>query len=478
MPDTALPAIVPQPRLLQPTGSALTSSDLATAPTEQLSTALAPEAYQLTVTAEGATLAAGSEAGLRNGRATWTQLLDHATTDEDGRTTVPGVVVEDEPRHAWRGLMVDCARYFTPVAELEKLIDALALHRMNRLHLHLTDDQGWRVEIDGWPRLVEVGSTRPRTLAGHHRSAENSGGEPQWTTEPHSGHYTQEELRALVRYGADRGVTLVPEIDLPGHMQAAVAAYPELGNLDQPVRVRETWGISEHVLAPTETAFRFVRDVLTQVVDIFPSEWIHVGGDECPTVEWRSSPVAQEFMAAHGLSTERQIQREFLKVAREVLSAAGRTLVGWDEILEAEPPADAITMLWRRGKDVTDAEQHGLRCVYACSDTLYLDHYQADPEHEPLALGGRSTLEDVYRTQELPAGASQEQRDLLLGVQGQLWREYVPTSEHLEYMLFPRLCALSEVAWGHRTGWEDFRHRLQQHLPRLAARGIGYRPLD
>src|SRR5699024_8996104 len=207
VPDTALPAIVPQPRLLHPSRSALTSS--AIAPTEQLSTDLAPEAYRLTVTAEGATLAAGSEAGLRNGRATWTQLLDHATTDDDGRTTVPGVVVEDEPRHAWRGLMVDCARHFTPVAELEKLIAALALH--------LTDDQGWRVEIHGWPRLIEVGATRPRTLAGHHRSVENSGGEPQWTTEPHSGHYTQEELRALVRYGADRGVTLVPEIDLPGH---------------------------------------------------------------------------------------------------------------------------------------------------------------------------------------------------------------------------------------------------------------------
>src|SRR5699024_1721215 len=259
--------------------------------------------YRLTVTAEGATLAAGSEAGLRNGRATWTQLLDHATTDDDGRTTVPGVVVEDEPRHAWRGLMVDCARHFTPVAELEKLTDARARRRaeserlidrlappgMSLLHRRRPDDRGWRVEIHGWPRLIEVGATRPRTLAGHHRSVENSGGEPQWTTEPHSGHYTQEELRALVRYGADRGVTLVPEIDLPGHMQAAVAAYPELGNLDQPVRVRETWGISEHVLAPTETAFRFVRDVLTQVVDIFPSEWIHIGGDECPTVEWRSS---------------------------------------------------------------------------------------------------------------------------------------------------------------------------------------------
>ncbi|HLS62731.1 MAG TPA: beta-N-acetylhexosaminidase [Ruania sp.] len=478
MPDTALPAIVPQPRLLRPSGSTLTSSDVATALAEQLSTSLAPEAYRLTVTAEGATLLAGSEAGLHNGRATWTQLLDSATTSADGRTTVPGVVVEDEPRYAWRGLMVDCARHFTPVDELEKLIDALALHRMNRLHLHLTDDQGWRVEIDGWPRLTEVGATRPRTLAGHHRSAEASGGEPPWTNEPHSGHYTQEELRALVRYAAQRGVTLVPEIDLPGHMQAAVAAYPELGNLDQPVQVRETWGISEHVLAPTETTFRFVRDVLTQVVDIFPSQWIHIGGDECPTVEWRSSPVAQEFMAAHGLSTERQIQREFLKVAHEVLSAAGRTLVGWDEILEAEPPADAMTMLWRRGKDVTDAQQHGLRCVYACSDTLYLDHYQADPANEPLALGGRSTLEDVYRTEELPTGATGEQRDLLLGVQGQLWREYVPTSERLEYMLFPRLCAVSEVAWGHRTSWEDFRHRLQQHLPRLTARGIGYRPLD
>ncbi|MBZ2198994.1 beta-N-acetylhexosaminidase [Ruania sp. N2-46] len=448
----------------------------AAALTESISDSLGDEAYRLVVDADGASLTAGSDRGLLLGRSTWSQVLDAATTDAAGRTVVPGVRIEDEPAHSWRGLMVDCSRHFTPVAELRKLIDVLALHRMNRLHLHLTDDQGWRVEIAGWPLLTEVGGYRPRTLVGHHRRSEGS--ESAWTDEPHGGYYTQDELRGLITYGASRGVELIPEIDLPGHMQAAIAAYPELGNLDEPIGVRETWGISDHVLAPTEIAFRFVREVLTQVIDIFPAQWLHIGGDECPTIEWEGSQQAREFMSERGLTSERQIQREFITAAHEVISAAGRTLIGWDEIVEAEPPADSVAMLWRAGADVPFSQRHGLTCVYANSATLYLDHYQEDPETEPLAIGGLSTLADVYGTEELPADATPEQTELLLGVQAQLWREYVPTQEHLEYMLFPRLCAVSEVAWGTRTDYVQFVHRLGNgHLARLDRLGVGYRPL-
>lgn len=472
------PHLVPLPRSVVPSTGDLIFAGGNGALTESVSDALRLEEYRLVIEPDGATLTAGSGQGLLLGRTTWEQLLDGAATDSAGRTVVPGLRIEDEPAHSWRGLMVDCSRHFTPVAELEKIIDAIALHRMNRLHLHLTDDQGWRVEIAGWPLLTEVGGQRSRTLVGHHGTAEGADAAPVWTDEPHRGHYTQGELRGLVAYAAARGVVLVPEIDLPGHMQAAIAAYPELGNLSEPVGVREVWGISDHVLAPTETSFQFVREVLTQVLDIFDGQWIHIGGDECPTVEWEQSKQAQQFMAERSMTSERQIQREFMTVAHEVISAAHRTMIGWDEIFEAEPPSDAVAMLWRPGADVPLAARHGLKCVFANVASLYFDFYQENPESEPLAIGGLTTLADVYRTEELPADATTAQRELLLGVQAQLWREYVPTDEHLEYMIFPRLCALSEVAWGTRTSYEDFVRRLKGgHLARLEARGIRYRPL-
>ncbi|WP_235939533.1 beta-N-acetylhexosaminidase [Occultella kanbiaonis] len=466
--------LVPMPRSVTTTGGDLVVDALS----ETISDELGEEAYRLVVDQEGVRLTAGSDRGLVLGRATWSQVLDAATTDAAGRTVVPAVHIEDEPTHSWRGLMVDCSRHFTPVPELRKLIDVLALHRMNRLHLHLTDDQGWRVEISGWPLLTEVGGYRARTLVGHHGTSEGADAEPVWTDEPHGGYYSQDDLRDLVAYAGARGVQLIPEIDLPGHMQAAIAAYPELGNIDAPIAVREVWGISDHVLAPTETAFQFVREVLTQVIDIFPAQWIHIGGDECPTVEWEGSAQAQEFMTERGLASERQIQREFLAVAHEVISRAGRTLIGWDEIVEAEPPADSVAMLWRPGADVPFAQRHRLSCVYANCATLYLDHYQENPKTEPVAIGGLTTLKDVYGTEELPGDATAAQRELLLGVQAQLWREYVPTDAHLEYMIFPRLCALSEVAWGTRTSYEDFVHRLGNgHLARLDRLGVRYRPL-
>ncbi len=476
MPDTTL---VPLPRSLTWTGQDLVTADPDRALTTGIDPDLAAEAYRLEVDADGARLSAGSENGVLLGRSTFRQLLDGARREGDGRTVVPGVVIDDEPSYSWRGLMVDCSRHVTPLAHLRTLVDALALHRMNRLHLHLTDDQGWRIEIDGWPRLVEVGARRARTLVNHHSAVRDGDEEPVWDEQPYAGHYTQQELRDLVAYAAQRGVVVVPEIDLPGHMQAAVAAYPELGNLDEPVGVREVWGISDHVLAPTETAFRFVDDVLDQVMDIFPGPWIHIGGDECPTVEWEQSEQAQRFMAEHGLTDERQIQHVFLERAHDRIRAAGRTMIGWDEILEADAPADAVTMLWRRDADVPLAERHGVTCVYANSGTLYLDHLQGPQASEPLGIGGLTTLADVYATQELPQPPTPRQRELLLGVQAQLWREYIRTEEHLDYMIFPRLCAVSEVAWGVRTDMTDFVGRLRGgHLARLDALEIGYRPLD
>lgn len=473
------PSFVPQPHSVQPSGSDLVQEDTDGDLHEEVSSSLPAQAYRLTVNADGAKLTAGSQEGLVSGRATWSQLLDAASAEPGGGVRVPGLHIEDAPRHSWRGLMVDCSRHFTPIAELKKIIDLLALHRMNRLHLHLTDDQGWRVQIDGWPLLTEVGATRNRTLVGPQSTSLGPEANPDWDERPYSGFYTQQELRDLVSYALDRGVTLVPEVDLPGHMQAAIAAYPQLGNLDHPIEVRGTWGISEHVLAPTSEAMRFVRDVLGQVMDIFPGQWVHIGGDECPTVEWEHSAQAQQFMAERALDTERQIQREFLRVADEVISVAGRTLIGWDEILQADPPEGAVPMLWRPQSSIADAQAHQLDCIYAHCSSLYFDYPQGDVDQEPLAMGEPTTLAEVYATaaalEDLPTGHD----ELLLGVQAQLWREYIATDEHLEYMLLPRLCALSEVAWGTATDYSDFRRRLSEHhLARLAARGANYRPLD
>jgi hexosaminidase len=270
----------------------------------------------------------------------------------------------------------------------------------------------------------------------------------------------------------------VPEIDLPGHVQAAVASYPELGATGERIGVRDHWGISEHVLGTGPQAFQFVEDVLNQVADVFPGPFVHIGGDECPVDQWRTSPEAQRHMLERGFVREREIQGEFSNRARGVLASRGKRMIGWDEILETDAPADTVAMVWRRDARLGDATGRGFQAVNASQDTFYLDYYQGSPKDEPLAIGGRTTLRDVYEAEVVPDDVPEDQRGLVLGVQGQLWTEYVPDEQALEYMAFPRICALAEVAWGTRTSYRDFTRRLQEHLPRLERLGIAYRPLD
>ena len=286
--------------------------------------------YALSISPQGAALSAGSEAALADGRNTFAQIV----TGAEG--SIPCVTIADSPKHAWRGMHLDVSRHFLPVEEVETLLDAMALHRLNVLHLHLTDDQGWRVEIKGYPRLTEVGAWREQSLVGH-----MSGDEESWTFDGvrHGGSYTQQELTGLVEYARRRGIMIVPEIDLPGHMQAAIAAYPELGNVpEQQLGVREVWGISDHVLGVSDQVFDFIRDVLTQVAAIFPAPYVHIGGDECPTGEWERSSQARERMNEWGLTRVSEIQGRFTTFASEVLAQHGKRTIAWDEVEESAGP--------------------------------------------------------------------------------------------------------------------------------------------
>lgn len=470
MPDPI--SLVPLPRSTVWSSGAWESSD----PWSELSVGLSEDLerteYSLTISPAGASLTAGSEAALADGRNTFAQII----AGSDG--PYPCVVISDAPRYAWRGMHLDVSRHFLPITELETMVDAMALHRLNVLHLHLTDDQGWRVEIKGYPRLTEIGGFRDRTLVGRH-----AGDPATWTydEERHGGFYTQDQLRGLVDYAGRRGVMIVPEIDLPGHMQAAVAAYPELGNdSSRDVRVREAWGISEHVLGVSDEVFAFLRDVLTQIADIFPAPFVHIGGDECPTAEWERSTAARTRMNEWGLTRISEIQGRFTQFAADVLSDKGKSIVAWDEVLETHLPDETIVMNWREGGGVAEATGRGFRTIVATSSATYLDHAQASGDGEPLAMGdGVLSLKDVYEAELVPSSLPEEQQRLILGVQGQLWTEYIADPRHLQYMAFPRLCALAERAWGgQEQSFDEFRERLAGHLPRLDALGIAYRPLD
>lgn len=465
-------SLVPLPRSVVWSSGTWESQDPWSELSVGINTDLSRTEYALSISPAGASLTAGSEAALADGRNTFAQII--AGTDGP----IPCVTISDAPAYAWRGLHIDVARHFFPVSDLETMIDAMALHRLNVLHLHLTDDQGWRVEIKGYPRLTEVGGFRVRTLVGRYTE---DGSERVYDDERHGGFYTQDQLRGLVDYASRRGVMIVPEIDLPGHMQAAIAAYPELGNVaGAEIGVREVWGISDHVLGVSDAVFTFLRDVLSQVADIFPSPFLHIGGDECPRTEWERSPAARERMNEWGLTRVSEIQGRFTQHAAEILGDKGKTPVAWDEVLETHLPDNTVVMNWRDPAGVAAATSRGFRTVVATSDVLYFDHPQAAGAEEPLAITDRvSSLEDVYTAELLPSALSEEQRALVLGFQAQLWTEHIADAAHLQHMAFPRLCALAERAWGSpRQSFAEFRERLEAHLDRLDALGIAYRPLD
>jgi hexosaminidase len=436
------------------------------------------ESYTLVVSPSGIRAEAPYASGLARAIQTLRQLLPPASlgaAHRPGPWPVPAVRIADRPRFAWRGLHLDVARHFFGVADVCRFIDLLALHRGNRLHLHLTDDQGWRVESVRYPRLAEVASRRSMTLVGHDRERPR-----RYDDRPHGGFYTQGEVRELVAYAARRHVALLPEIDMPGHMQAAIAAYPELGNLPMTPAPRCHWGISQHILNVEPATLEFACNVLGEICDLFPSRLIHVGGDEAAKHEWSESPRVQARMAELGLTDEHHLQSWFIGKLGAFLQQRGRCLIGWDEILEGGLPAGAAVMSWRGEQGGVAAALAGHNVVMTPSSHTYFDHFQSEPTgEEPLAIGGLTTTAHVYAYEPIPAALPAERHHLVLGTQGQLWAEYIGTRDHLDYMTYPRACALAEVAWlpRERKCYRDFLARLAVHRERLRALGVNAHPL-
>lgn len=444
--------------------------------------ALGGEGYRLASTPSGVEIRAAAEAGVFYGMQTLRQLLPSDVFRQAPiagvRWTVPVVAIEDRPRFAWRGSMIDSARWFMPKEFVKKYLDLLALHKLNTLHMHLTDDQGWRIEIKKYPKLTEVGAWRAQTLVGHY--SENLK-EAKYDGQRHGGFYTQDDVREIVAYAAARHITVVPEIEMPGHAQAAIAAYPELGNTGRALEVHPTWGVNENVFNVNENTILFLQDVLTEVIALFPSKFIHIGGDECPKKQWRESPVAQARKQELGLKDEDELQSWFVRSMDTFLDGKGRRLIGWDEILEGGLAEGATVMSWRGIQGGVTAAKAGHDVVMSPTSHLYLDYRQSRDPGEPLAIGGFLPLARVYSYEPIPAGLSDDEAKHVLGAQGNVWTEYIPTPKRFEYFAFPRLCALAEVVWTpkERKDYARFLAALKAHGKRLEALDVNYRrPTD
>jgi hexosaminidase len=371
--------------------------------------------------------------------------------------------------------MMDTCRHFFPVNTVLRFIDLLARHKMNSFHWHLTEDQGWRIEIQRYPRLAEVGAWRKQSPVG--RVFDDQPG-ARYDGIPHGGYYTQADVRRVVEYAQARHINVVPEIEMPGHAQAAVAAYPELGNTARQLEVSCHWGIHEHVYNAEEGTLRFLQNVLDEVLDLFPSPFIHIGGDECPKKEWRGSAAAQARIKALGLKDEDELQSYFVRRMDAFLFARGRRLIGWDEILEGGLAERAAVMSWRGEEGGIIAANAGHDVVMAPTTYTYLDYYQGeDQAAQPLSIGGFLPLEKVYAYEPIPTEIQADKAHHVLGAQGQLWAEFISTQEHQDYMAFPRLCALAEVTWSpkEKKDYAGFLRRLSGgHLARLDALGVNY----
>jgi hexosaminidase len=440
-------------------------------------THLGPEGYMLDVIPNQITLQSAYPAGIFYATQTLKQLLPVAifsSTPVSQNWPIPVIGIEDHPRFSWRGCMLDCARHFIPKQEVIKLIDVLSLHKINVLHLHLTDDQGWRIEIKKYPRLTEVGAYRKETVIGHARNPQGHDGTP------HGGFYSQDDLREIVAYAAAHFITVVPEIDMPGHAQSAISAYPELGVSGAPVEVATTWGIHPYLYNPTEQVLQALKDILTEVMALFPSPFIHIGGDEAIKNQWRESQHVQARIKELGLKDEDELQSWFLSQIGTFLLQNNRRLLGWDEILEGGLPPGATVMSWRGIEGGIAAARANHDVVMTPTTFVYLDYYQSNDPTEPLAIGGYLPLAKIYAFDPIPTELTPEQARHILGAQCNLWSEYVSTTEHLEYMLFPRTIALSEAAWTpkERLEFADFCRRLAVHEGRLALLDVNFRAVE
>lgn len=427
---------------------------------------LGKEGYHLTVSPEAIVIRAAQPAGLFYGVQTLRQLLP-----DDGSEVLAAVTIEDWPKFAWRGVMLDVGRHYFPLDSILLLIDVMALHKFNVLHWHLTEDQGWRIEIKRFPRLTEVGSYREASPVLSNRTTLDG--------VPHQGFYTQEQVKQVVAYAASRFITVVPEIEMPGHALGALASFPELGCTDGPYKVRTFWGVEDDVFcAGNDQVFQFLEGVLDEVLELFPSEFIHIGGDECPKVRWEQCPKCQERIRQNNLKDEHELQSYFIRRMESYLNAKGRRIIGWDEILEGGLAPNATVMSWRGIEGGIQAAKEGHDVVMTPTSHCYLDYYPVeDTTNEPPAIGGFIPLERVYHFDPIPPGFTSQEAAHILGGQANLWTEYIPNMEQAGYMLFPRATALAEVYWSYseERDYPDFLRRLNEFLPILRQMGMNYR---
>ena len=444
---------------------------------------LGAEGYVLDVMPSGVTIRAAHPAGAFYALESFRQLLPPAiyrsATISGVQWQAPSVHIEDAPRFSWRGAHLDAGRHFMPKEFVRKYIDLLAHHKMNRFHWHLTEDQGWRIQILKYPRLTDVSSCRAQTLVGPYVA---DPAKRVFDGVPHCGFYTQDDIREVVAYAAERFVTIVPEIEMPGHVQAAIAAYPQLGvRRDTAIDVMQVWGTSEFILNADDATVSFMQDVLREVLTLFPGPYIHIGGDEAGKSQWVASPQIQARIRELGVQDERGLQSWFIRQMDAFLTTNGRRIVGWDEILEGGLAEHATVMSWRGTAGGIAAAKANHDVVMTPGSHTYFDHYQTQKTAtEPLSIGGYLPIDTVYSFEPVPASLTPAEATHILGAQAQLWTEYIRDPKELEYMAYPRMSALSEALWTEsaRRDFPDFMQRLHPHLLRLDAMDVKYRKLD
>lgn len=424
------------------------------------------EHYELSSSRNKIVITAFSNQGILYGIQTLSQLLP---LEKSSEIRVPWMNISDEPKYAWRGMHLDCARHFFPKEFIKKYIDYLAMYKMNTFHWHLTDDQGWRIEIKKYPKLTEIGAYRNGSMVGHYS-------DQKFDDKRYGGFYTQDDIKEIVAYANQRHITVVPEIEMPGHAVAALAAYPEYSCTGGPFEVGKIWGVLDDVFCPKDETFTFLENILSEVIDLFPSKYIHIGGDECPKVRWKACPKCQQRMKTENLKDEHELQSYFIQRIEKFVNAKGRKIIGWDEILEGGLAPNAAVMSWRGTEGGIAAAKEKHYVVMSPGSHCYFDHYQGEPKNEPIAFGGYTPVEKVYSFNPTPKELSADEAQYILGAQANLWTEYIETPSHVEYMIFPRMLALSEVVWGtsNPEKFADFQNRMIQHFDIFDKKGINY----
>lgn len=435
---------------------------------------LGKEGYLMNITEKRIAIRASSPSGIFYGLQSLFQILlsGNAISDDDEKEIIiPTIKITDKPRFKYRGMHLDVCRHMFPVEFIKKYIDLLAYYKFNTFHWHLTEDQGWRIEIKKYPNLTEIGSQRKETLIGH-------GGKTPFEYDglPYGGYYTQDEIRSIVAYAAERQITVIPEIEMPGHSLAALASYPELGCTGGPYEVATRWGVFDDIYCTKDETFEFLENVMLEVMDLFPSEYIHIGGDEAPKARWKECNTCQNTMKREGLKDEHELQSYFIQRMEKFLNKHGRKIIGWDEILEGGLAPNATVMSWRGTEGGIAAAKMGHDAIMTPGSHCYFDHYQADRETEPLAIGGFTTLEKVYSYEPVPVSFTEEEAAHILGAQGNVWTEYMDNSDYVEYMILPRMAALSEVLWTGEKDWKSFQNRIKGHF--IIYNKLGYNYCD